>query len=149
MQAPKPAATTRSEIMASPNPEAARPARPLSPHIGVYRWGWTMSLSILHRATGIALAVGTLLLVYWLFAAASGPQAYIRAQALVASWFGQLCLLGWSVALFYHLFNGLRHLAWDSGRGFELKTARFTGLLVLAVTAAVTILAWVVGYGAK
>lgn len=149
MQAPKPAATTRSEIMASPTPEAARPARPLSPHLGIYRWGWTMSLSIFHRVTGIALAVGTVLLVYWLFAAASGPQSYIRAQALVASWFGQVCLLGWSVALFYHLFNGLRHLAWDSGRGFELKTARVSGLLVLAVTAAVTILAWIAGYGVK
>jgi len=132
--------------MAIPHSEAARPARPLSPHLGVYRWQWSMALSILHRATGIALAVGTLLLIYWLWAAASGPAAFAAARALIGSWFGQICLLGWTVALFYHLFNGIRHLFWDAGRGFELKTARLSGMFVLAATAAATILVWVVGY---
>ena len=108
-----------------------------------------MTLSILHRVTGIALAVGTLLLVYWLWAAASGPGAYASARALIGSWFGQICLFGWSAALFYHLFNGLRHLAWDAGRGFELKTARLSGMLVLAAAIAATILAWVVGYAVR
>ena len=97
-----------------------------------------MALSILHRATGIALAAGTLLLVYWLWAAASGSSAYANANALIGSWFGRLCLLGWSASLFYHLFNGIRHLAWDAGKGFELKTARFSGMLVLAATIAAT-----------
>lgn len=135
--------------MASPSSEAARPARPLSPHLGVYRWQWTMALSILHRATGIALAVGTLLLIYWLWAAASGPSAFAAARALIGSWFGQICLLGWTVALFYHLFNGIRHLFWDAGRGFELKTARLSGMFVLAATAAATILVWVIGYSVR
>jgi succinate dehydrogenase / fumarate reductase cytochrome b subunit len=135
--------------MASPNSEAARPARPLSPHLGVYRWQWTMALSILHRATGIALAVGTLLLVYWLWAAASGPAAFASASALIGSWFGQICLFGWTASLFYHLFNGIRHLAWDAGKGFELKTAWASGMLVVAAAAVATILVWIVGYAVR
>jgi succinate dehydrogenase / fumarate reductase cytochrome b subunit len=130
--------------MASPTPEAR--ARPLSPHLGIYRWQWTMALSILHRITGVALAVGTLLLVYWLWAAAGGPASYARASAFIGSWLGQLLLLGWSAALFYHLFNGIRHLAWDSGKGFELRTAWLSGMLVLLVTVVATVLAWIIGY---
>lgn len=130
--------------MASPTTEAR--ARPLSPHLGIYRWQWTMALSILHRVTGIVLAVGTLLLVYWLWAAASGQATYFRANVVVGSWFGRLLLFGWTAALFYHLFNGIRHLAWDSGKGFELRTARLSGMLVLLATVAATALAWIVGY---
>ena len=137
------------EIMATPSSEAARPARPLSPHLGVSRWQWTMALSILHRATGIALAVGTLLLVYWLWAAANGPAAFASARGLIGSWFGQICLFGWTASLFYHLFNGVRHLFWDAGRGFDLKTARASGLLVVAAALVATILAWVVGYAVR
>jgi succinate dehydrogenase / fumarate reductase cytochrome b subunit len=135
--------------MASSNPQAAPPSRPLSPHLGIYRWQWTMTLSILHRATGIALAVGTLLLVYWLWAAASGPVAYARAQAVVGGWFGQLCLFGWTASLFYHLFNGIRHLAWDAGKGFELRHAWLSGMAVVAATAVATLLAWIVGYAVR
>jgi succinate dehydrogenase / fumarate reductase cytochrome b subunit len=131
--------------MASPTTTPAR-ERPLSPHLGIYRWQWTMSLSILHRVTGCALAVGTLLLVYWLWAAASGPQAYLRANALIGSWFGLILLFGWTVALFYHLFNGIRHLLWDAGKGFELRTAWASGMMVLAATAVASVLAWVVGF---
>ena len=138
----------RSSPMASPTTPPAR-ERPLSPHLGIYRWQWTMSLSILHRITGCALGVGTLLLVYWLWAAASGPAPYARAQALIGGWFGQLLLLGWSVALFYHLFNGIRHLFWDAGKGFELKTGWLSGMAVLACTAGTTALAWIVGYAVK
>ena len=108
-----------------------------------------MALSILHRFTGVALAVGTLLLIYWLWAAASGPASYAYANAFIGSWFGRLLLLGWTVALFYHLFNGIRHLVWDAGKGFELRTAWLSGMFVLAATAAATILAWVAAYMVK
>ena len=119
--------------------------RPLSPHIQVYRWQWTMLLSISHRATGLALAVGTLLLVYWLAAAASGPEAFDTAQSVIGSVLGQLCLFGWTFALFYHLCNGIRHLVWDAGHGFELDVAYKSGLAVLAVSGALTVLSWILG----
>ena len=133
--------------MATPTTEA--PSRPLSPHLGIYRWQWTMALSILHRATGIVLAAGTVLLVYWLWSAAGGPDSYARAQTLIGSWFGRICLFGWTVALFYHLFNGIRHLAWDAGKGFELRTAYLSGMAVVAATITASVVAWVVGFLVK
>lgn len=120
--------------------------RPLSPHLQVYRPQWTSVLSITHRATGIALAVGTFLLVYWIVAAASGPEAYASAQGFIGSFFGRLLLFGWSIALFYHLANGIRHLFWDAGYGFDLTTAYRSGMAVLAATVALTLLSWIVGY---
>jgi len=120
--------------------------RPLSPHIQIYRWQITSVLSILHRMTGIALAVGTLLLVWWLVAAAAGPDAFATAQDFVGSILGRLLLLGWSWALFYHLCNGIRHLAWDIGWGFDLKSVYATGWTVVAASFLLTIVAWVVGY---
>jgi succinate dehydrogenase / fumarate reductase cytochrome b subunit len=123
----------------------ARPNRPLSPHLQVYRWQWTMALSILHRITGVALGAGSLLLVYWLTAAATGPEAYARAQGFIGSWFGLLLLFGFSLALFYHLANGIRHLFWDAGRGFELKTAYASGLAVLVAAVVLTGFAWIIG----
>lgn len=123
----------------------ARPARPLSPHLQIYRWQFTMLLSILHRIAGVGLGLGAILLVYWLCAAASGPAAFANAQAFVGSWFGILLLLGFSLALFFHLANGIRHLFWDAGRGFELKTAYASALAVGAATIALTALAWIVG----
>lgn len=123
-----------------------RAGRPLSPHIGIYRWQWTMTLSILHRATGIALAVGTLLLVWWLVAAASGEEAYATVQACLGSVLGQLALLGWSVAFFYHLCNGIRHLVWDTGRWLDLPSARLSGLVTLVLTAVLTAATWLLAY---
>lgn len=120
--------------------------RPLSPHLQVYRWQWTMAYSILHRGTGIALGVGTLLLVYWLMSLASGPAAFEGAQALMGSWIGRLALFVWTFALFYHLANGIRHLVWDSGRGFELEVSEKTGHAVPISAAALTLLSWIVGY---
>lgn len=120
--------------------------RPLSPHLQVYRPQITSMLSILHRLTGVALAFGTLLLTYWLIAAASGPAAFADAQNLIGSWVGRLLLFGWSFALFYHLCNGIRHLAWDAGVGFELDTAYRSGLVVLGASAALTLLSWILGY---
>jgi succinate dehydrogenase / fumarate reductase cytochrome b subunit len=119
--------------------------RPLSPHLQIYRWQLTSVLSILHRFTGIALTVGTLLLVWWLVAAANGPDAFESAQWFLGSWLGLLLLFGWSVALFYHLCNGIRHLWWDTGRGLELSGVYASGWAVLAGTAILTILAWIAG----
>jgi len=122
--------------------------RPLSPHLQIYRWQITMVLSILHRMTGVALALGTLLLVWWLLAAAAGPEAYATVQGAIGSWLGRLLLFGWSFALFYHLCNGIRHLAWDAGLGFEIKTMTSTGWIVVCASVALTVLAWVLGYAA-
>ena len=120
--------------------------RPLSPHLQVYRPQLTSMLSILHRITGVALAVGTLLLVYWLAAAAGGPESFANAQALVGSFIGRLFLFGWTFALYYHLCNGIRHLFWDAGYGFEMQTAERSGWLVVGASAALTLLSWILGY---
>lgn len=122
--------------------------RPLSPHLQVYRWQLTSVMSILHRLTGVALAVGTLLLVYWLIAAAVGPGAFATAQEFIGSILGRTLLFGWTVALFYHLCNGIRHLFWDAGRGFELRTAYASGWAVVIVTAVLSVIAWIAGYAA-
>ena len=119
--------------------------RPLSPHLQVYRWQLTSVLSILHRFTGVALTVGTILLVWWLVAAANGPESFESAQWFLGSWLGLLLLFGWSVALFYHLCNGLRHLWWDTGSGLDLRSVYVSGWAVLVGTAILTVLAWVVG----
>lgn len=120
--------------------------RPISPHMQIYRPQLTSVLSILHRITGVALSIGTLLLVYWLYAAASGPETYAAVQEFNGSLFGRLLLLGWTFALFYHLCNGMRHLAWDSGWGFDLPTAYLTGWIVVAAAGGLTVITWVVGY---
>jgi succinate dehydrogenase / fumarate reductase cytochrome b subunit len=118
--------------------------RPLSPHLQVYRWQLTSVLSILHRASGVALTLGAVLLVWWLVAAADGPGPYGRAQAFLGSWIGLVLLFLWSVALYYHLCNGLRHLWWDTGRGLELPAVYRGGWAVLAGTAVLTAVTWVV-----
>ena len=120
--------------------------RPLSPHLQVYRPQLTSMLSIAHRITGVALAVGTLLLVYWLAAAAGGPESYAAAQGFIGSFFGQLLLFGWTIALFYHLANGIRHLFWDAGYGFELPTVQRSGHAVLAATVVLTVVSWIAAY---
>jgi succinate dehydrogenase / fumarate reductase cytochrome b subunit len=121
--------------------------RPLSPHLQIYRPQLTSILSISHRAAGIALAVGALFLVCWIVAAASGPASYADLRGFIHSWFGYLILFGWSVALFFHLCNGIRHLFWDAGYGFELKTAYASGYAVLVATVVLTALAWIIGLG--
>jgi succinate dehydrogenase / fumarate reductase cytochrome b subunit len=120
--------------------------RPLSPHLQIYRPQLTSVLSITHRATGLALILGTLVLVYWLLAAASGADSYASAQALLGSWLGRIVLLGFSFALFYHLCNGIRHLFWDAGLGFELKTAYASGHAVVIVSILMTVIAWGLAY---
>ena len=120
--------------------------RPLSPHLQVYRPQLTAILSITHRLTGLALTVGALLFTYWLVAAASGEAAYETASDVIGSFFGRLFLFGWSIALFYHLCNGVRHLFWDAGYGYELPVAYRSGYAVLAGTVVLTLIAWIAGY---
>ena len=120
--------------------------RPTSPHLQIYRWQITSVLSILHRATGVALAVGTLVLVWWLIAAAAGPDAYGDARWFLGSWLGYILLFCWSFALFYHLCNGIRHLGWDVGKGFDIPTAYRTGWLVVFTSLALTAAVWAVAY---
>ena len=130
---------------AQPHPKLPHP-RPLSPHLQVYKPQLTSITSILHRITGIALSAGILYLLCWLVAAANGAESFDRLQDFNGSIIGRLLLLGWSVAFFYHLLNGVRHLAWDAGFGFELPAAYRSGYAVLIGTAVLTIAAWVIGY---
>lgn len=116
--------------------------RPLSPHLQVYRPQLTSVLSITHRATGVALAVGTLLLVYWLLAAAGGSESYLSARNFFANWFIKILLFLWSFALFYHLCNGIRHLVWDSGEGLDLPAVYLGGRVVVGASAILTVLTW-------
>jgi succinate dehydrogenase / fumarate reductase cytochrome b subunit len=107
-----------------------------------YRFQITSVLSILHRLTGIALAVGSILLAWWLIAVAAVGQVFAATHAFIASPIGVLLLFLWSVAFFYHLCNGIRHLAWDAGYGFDIRTAHLSGYAVLAATVVLTVLAW-------
>ena len=120
--------------------------RPLSPHLQIYRPQLTSVLSIAHRASGVALGAGLPVLVWWLIAGASGPGAYGAFQDFSGSAVGRLLLAGWSFALFYHLCNGIRHLFWDAGRGFELRAVHASGRLVVLAAVALTIVAWIWGY---
>ncbi len=122
----------------------AQAERPLSPHIQIYRWPLTMALSIVHRATGVGLALGLVLVTWWLLALASGPEAFATVQAVMSSWFGILVLFLWTLALYFHLGNGLRHLIWDVGYGFDVDVARKSGIAVLVFAGAMTVLTWLV-----
>ncbi|CCQ75021.1 succinate dehydrogenase, cytochrome b556 subunit [Magnetospira sp. QH-2] len=116
--------------------------RPLSPHLTIYRPQITSILSIAHRGTGFVLAVGTLLFTYWIVAAAYGPEAFETAQWLMGTWFVQLVLLGFTFCLFYHLGNGIRHLAWDVGCCLDLPRHAATGWLVVFFSFGATGLTW-------
>lgn len=125
---------------------ANRPVhRPLSPHLQIYKWQLTAVLSILHRATGIALAVGALYLATWVIYAAASPRAYAVFQGFNGSIVGRIVLGGWLFSAYYHLCNGIRHLFWDAGCGFELKDAYRSGWTVVGVSLAATALSWIVG----
>lgn len=108
--------------------------RPLSPHLQVYRWQITMILSTFHRGTGVMLSLGALVLVYWLMAIAGGPESYGAAQALVGSTWFKLPVMGWAFCFFFHLCNGIRHLAWDVGWGLEIKQYHASGWTVIVAT---------------
>ncbi|HUQ09541.1 MAG TPA: succinate dehydrogenase, cytochrome b556 subunit [Steroidobacteraceae bacterium] len=123
------------------------PPRPLSPHLGVYKFMYTMSLSILHRMTGLTASVGFLLFVWWLMALATGHDAYEGAMQFLASPVGKLLLVGFTFAFVYHFCNGIRHLVWDTGHGLERAEARRSGAIV--IVAAVLLTALVVWLGCR
>jgi succinate dehydrogenase / fumarate reductase cytochrome b subunit len=122
----------------------AQAKRPLSPHIQIYRWPLTMALSIVHRVTGTGLALWLILVTWWLLALASGPEAFATIQAVMGSWFGILILVLWTLAVYFHLGNGVRHLIWDAGYGYDLNVARNSGIAVLVFAGVMTILTWLV-----
>lgn len=121
---------------------AAKPhPRPLSPHLQVYRLPLTALMSISHRITGCGLAAGLLLLTWWVTAAAFGEPEYAQVEDVMGSWFGQLILLGFAFALFFHLCNGIRHLFWDAGKGFDLKDTDRANVMVLVGAVVLTLIA--------
>ena len=116
--------------------------RPLSPHLGIYRWQISSTLSIIHRLTGVGLSAGSLILVAWVMAAASDGSQYQSLVSVLGSLPGRVVLIALSYAFFYHLCNGIRHLFWDAGMGFELGRARATGWIVVVVSLIVTTSFW-------
>ena len=119
--------------------------RPLSPHLQVYRWPVSMALSILHRITGVGLGLGTLLLAWWLIAAAVSDDAFAGVQWFLATPIGMLVLFGWTLALCFHFFSGIRHLVWDAGYGFEQPWYDRSGWAVVIATVAAALLLWIIG----
>lgn len=117
--------------------------RPTSPHLQIYRWQIGNSLSILHRLTGIALAFGLLALCYWLMSLAGGERAYVLATREFAGPFGRIALIGWTFAFLYHLLNGVRHLFWDVGKGFERTQRHASGWFAVLGAAGLTLCVWV------
>jgi len=123
------------------NKSGSKP-RPLSPHLQIYKWQLTSIMSIGHRASGIALSFGSFLIVIWLVALATGPENFFLVNNIISHWFGQFVLFGFSVVLFYHMLNGIRHLSWDLGYGFELSTVYKTGYSVLVLAIILTTITW-------
>lgn len=121
--------------------------RPLSPHLQVYRWQITMTMSILHRATGVALTVGAFGLAWWLLAMAAGGEQAASAAECLASPFGKIVLFGFSASLVYHLLNGIRHLLWDIGWGYEIPEVYKSGYTVAVLTVVLTAVIWFFALG--
>jgi|SRR6056297_1031215 len=117
-----------------------RGRRPLSPHLQVYNQSYTGTLSILHRVTGVALTLGAVLVIWWLVAAATGPAYFAFVDGLLTSLLGELILIGSALALSYHFANGIRHLVWDMGYGFELETVKKSGTAVIGFAVVLTLL---------
>ncbi|MEQ8282156.1 MAG: succinate dehydrogenase, cytochrome b556 subunit [Parvibaculum sp.] len=121
-------------------------ARPLSPHLQIYRLTVTMVMSIVHRITGAGLYAGTLLLAWWLVAVATGPEAYAVFEGFIGSWFGRLVLFGYTWALIHHMLGGIRHFVWDFGKGFDLRAADLMAWGTVLGSVVLTVLVWVAGY---
>lgn len=124
-------------------------ARPLSPHLTVYKWPATMLMSILHRFTGGALYFGTLLVAWWLIAAATSQSQFDIADAVFGSWFGRLVLFGYTWALMHHMVGGIRHLVWDTGAALDKHTATRVAWASMVLAAVLTVLVWIAGYMAR
>lgn len=126
---------------------SGKTGRPLSPHLQIYRRTLTMMMSIMHRATGVALYAGTLLLVWWLTAAATSDAYFDMVQRVFGSWIGQIVLFGFTWALVHHAAGGIRHLIWDTGRGFDLVSVETSARIALASSIIITIALWAFAYG--
>ncbi len=122
--------------------------RPLSPHLQSYKWTLTMAMSIVHRVTGMALYVGTILLVWWLMAAAAGPSAYATFQDFIGSFIGRLIVFGYTWALIHHLLSGIRHFVWDLGYGFGKNEREWLTWAALIGSISLTILLWIIAFAA-
>jgi succinate dehydrogenase / fumarate reductase cytochrome b subunit len=134
------------------DPSASRAAmrpRPLSPHLGIYRFTPTMAMSILHRITGGALYFGTLLVAWWIVAAASSERAFDLVSAFFDSWIGRIVLFGYTWALVHHLLGGLRHLIWDTGHGLERRTATMLAHATWIGSVVLTVVIWIAAYMAR
>lgn len=116
--------------------------RPLSPHLSIYKPQITSILSIFHRGSGVFLSLGIPLLVYWLYSIAGGAEQYAQSQEFFSCTVVQIALFLWTAAFYYHLCNGIRHLFWDMGQGYELSTVRATGILVLVSATILTVATW-------
>lgn len=126
--------------------ETKVPARPLSPHLQIYRPMLTMMMSIVHRITGAGLYFGMLMLAWWLIATAAGPAAYAKFQWFMESFIGRLTLFGFTWALLHHMLGGIRHLIWDTGRGFGPAEREWLTLATLIGSVGLTVLVWIIGY---
>lgn len=127
---------------------APRPtSRPLSPHLSIYRLYLSMAMSALHRITGVGLTLGALLVVWWFLAAATSPEYFAFVDGLITSTLGGLVLLGSLAALWYHTCNGVRHLYWDTGNGFDLEQVKKSGQIAIGATAVMTILTLIYAFG--
>lgn len=116
--------------------------RPLSPHLTIYRWPLTMILSILHRATGVSLSVGLIIFSVWLFAIAFGEQYFTFFVYVFSNWIGRFLLVVWTFAFFLHFCNGLRHLYWDTGRGFDRERVEMSARIVVFSSLLLTSIFW-------
>lgn len=133
----------------APNLGATGRQRPLSPHLEIYRFTWTMASSIVHRITGIALYAGTILLAAWLLSAASGKPSYDTAQWLFGSFLGRIVLFGYTWALIHHLLGGIRHLIWDTGAGFERGPRMALAKWNFILSVILTLVIWIIGYAVR
>jgi succinate dehydrogenase / fumarate reductase cytochrome b subunit len=125
---------------------AWKDTRPLSPHLQIYKLPPTALMSVLHRGTGAVLSIGTVLLVIVLAAAAGGPDSFESIGGLLRSWFGKLVLFGFTFALFAHFCNGIRHLVWDMGYGFDVSKANKGAQISFLAALILTVLTWIVAF---
>lgn len=142
---------TKSSSSQSPalSPAALQAARPLSPHLQVYAWSWTMAMSIAHRVTGAALYFGTLILAAWLVALVCGPVVYEQFKAIATSIFGRLVLFGYTWALMHHMLGGLRHFIWDIGAGYGAGARKGLAIAGLLGSVSLTLAIWFIAYNVR
>ncbi len=135
----------RDALYVARNTDGKLVSRPMSPHLQIYRWPAAMAVSITHRVTGVGLAIGTLLLTWWLVAAATSDEAFANVQWFLGTPIGMVVLFCWTLSLMLHFFSGIRHLVWDAGFGFDAPVYRQASWAVFIAGGVSTILIWIVG----